>query len=129
MLSLYDNIIPDGEIMKNILGIKKAAKERGITLVAIARKLHMHRSNISAIASGARGVSLSILKKISHILDCSLDELIFPSNTPGIFKNKDAQDAMAAIERKNYDGIDKTWVNRVMIAYHSHYGLAKRVSK
>lgn len=129
MLSLYDNIVAGGEVMKNVLGIKKVAEERGITLVTIARKLHMHRSNISAIASGARGASLSILKKISRILDCSLDELVFPDMGPSIFKSKRIQDTIDAIERKNYDGIDKTWVNRVIIAHHSHYRLAKRVSK
>ena len=129
MLSLYDNIIIEGEIVKNVLGIKKAAKERGVTLAIIARKLHMHRSNMSAIASGARGVSLDILKKISRILDSSLDELIFTGNSPSIFRDRNTQNMLDVIERKNHDGADKTWVNRVIIAHHRHYKHAKRVSE
>ena len=56
----------DKAVMKLVLRIKEAAKERGITLSSIAVKLGIHRSNMSAIASGARGASLKTLKKISQ---------------------------------------------------------------
>ena len=89
MLSLYDNIaMEDKAVMKLVLRIKEAAKERGITLSSIARKLGIHRSNMSAVASGSRGASLKTLKRISQILDCSIDELIEPKSTPLFLKTK-----------------------------------------
>lgn len=114
-------------MIKKALGIKKAAQERGMTLASIAAKLHMHRANISAIAAGARGVSLNILKKISRIIDCSLDELVFSDEQPRIFKDRKVQAALRAIEQKNKDGTDKTWVHKIMIAYRQHYRIARRV--
>ena len=114
-------------MLKKALGIKKAAQERGVTLASIAAKLHMHRANLSAIAAGARGVSLNVLRKISRILDCSLDELIFSAEQPRIFKDKKVQAALRAIEQKNKDGTDKTWVHNITIAYRQHYKTARRV--
>ncbi|MFC1699254.1 helix-turn-helix transcriptional regulator [Candidatus Omnitrophota bacterium] len=122
MITLYRSRI----VMKKALGIKKAAQERGVTLASIAAKLHMHRANMSAIASGARGVSLNILKKISRILDCSLDELVFPNERPHIFKDKRLQAKLKAIEQKNKDGVDKTWVHNIMIAHRQHFKTARR---
>ena len=113
--------------MENTLRIKKDAQERGMTLVSIARKLGICRSNMSAIASGGRGVSLYILKKISHILDCSLDELIASNEHPRIFRNKKLQEMLHTIEQKNTDGIDKTWVSNIMIASSQHYKAARRI--
>ena len=57
-------------MMKNrptSLNIKQIVKERGMSLAYLASKLGIQRSNMSAIASGDRGVSLGVLKKISKI--------------------------------------------------------------
>jgi len=113
------------EIMGEGLRIKGAAKERGVTLSSLAKQLGIHRSNMSAMASGTRGVSLKVLKKISRILDCSIDELILPADMP-VFKSQRMQFVLDEIQRRNYDGIDKTWVNRLMLAQVKHYKNAKR---
>ena len=63
MITLYRI---EESIMRKRLRIKEAAKERGVTLSSIAKKLGIYRSNMSAIASGARGTSLKILRKIKH---------------------------------------------------------------
>jgi len=108
------------------LRIKEAAGERGITLSSMARKLGIHRSNMSAIASGSRGASLKTLKKISRILDCDIDELIEPRKQGLIFKNRKLESALNDIERTNYDGIDKSWVDRLMLAQRMHYGAVRK---
>ncbi len=109
-----------------ILRLKEAAKERALTLTSIAQKLGMHRANMSAIASGSRGVSLKMLNKISNILDMSLDELVYPQEGPRVFKSRMAETALHHIENINYDGVDKTWVDRVMLAQKTHYSKARK---
>ena len=112
--------------MKRGFRIKEAARERGMTLSGIAGRLGIPRSNMSAIASGARGVSLKVLYEISRILDCGIDELILQENEQAVFKDRRAESALEMVERSNFDGIDKTWVNRVMLAQNAHYSAAKR---
>jgi len=112
--------------MRRGLRIKEIAKERGMTLSSIAKELDMPRSNISAIASGTRGVSLKALQKISRVLDCSLDELVLPGEYDSVFKDKRVQALLDIMESRNYDGIDKTWVDRVMLAQKVHYLAAGR---
>jgi transcriptional regulator with XRE-family HTH domain len=106
--------------MKNALNIKGAARQRGFTLSALAKRLGMARSNMSAIAGGARGISMGKLKKISDILYCDICELSAKEENP-IFKNKRIELALTAIEEGNYDGIDKAWVGRLMYAHSAHY--------
>jgi len=115
--------------MKREVMIKGVARERAMTLLGIAKKLGIYRSNMSAIASGSRGVSLDVLKKICYILDCGLDEIVFPAREPVVFKNKMIQAKLDSLERVNYDGIDKTWVNKVILASWGHFKQAKKVSK
>ena len=112
--------------MKKGFRIKDIAKERGMTLSEVARKLKMSRSNMSAIASGARGVSLKALHRISDILDCSVEELFLPKESRPVFKDKKTQALLNAVEGQNYDGIDKTWVDNVMLAQKTHYGSINR---
>ncbi len=112
--------------MKIQFCIKEIAKERGITLSKIAKELRMPLSNMSAIASGRRGVSLRVLNKVSTILDCDIEELFLIKEDRPVFKNKNTQALLKATEGENYDGIDKTWVNRVMLAQKAHYGLLYR---
>lgn len=107
--------------------IKEAAKERGITLSGIARALGMHRSNMSAIASGARGASLKLLNRICRILNCGIDELIISESRSPVFKDRRAQLLLKELEGPNTDGTDKTWVNRIMLAHNTHYKAAKRL--
>ena len=108
------------------LRIKEAARERGLTLAYMAGRLGIHRSNMSAIASGARGVSLQTLRKIGLILDAGLDEFIMPEERRGLFKTRSLEAALDTIEMRNYDGIDKSWVDRVMLAHRAHYRKARR---
>jgi DNA-binding Xre family transcriptional regulator len=128
MLSLYDNIYMEAKTtMKENLRIKDAAKERGITLNMLAGALGIHRCNMSAIAAGARGLSLKTLKAISSILDCGLDELVYTGINEAVFKDKKTQSLLDNIERRNYDGIDKTWVNSLMSAQRAHYLINRRL--
>ena len=112
--------------MKRTFRIKDVAKERGMTLSEVARKLGMPRSNMSAIASGSRGVSLEVLYRISNILDCGIEELFLPKEDQPVFKNKKTQALLDAVEDQNYDGIDKTWVDNIMLAQKMHYGSINR---
>lgn len=114
--------------MKRVLRIKERAKERGVALSGIAKKLGIHRSNMSAIASGSRGVSLKMLEKISRILQCSIDDLIGQKKHPPIFRKKNLEVLLSDIEKANYDGIDKTWVDRLMFAQKMHYKTARRTT-
>lgn len=112
--------------MKCVFRIKEVAKARGITLSSIAKKLGMPRSNMSAIASGARGVSLKVLVKIGDILGCGIDELIDQRTHVRAYKDDMLNRMIKAIEDENYNGIDKTWVNRLMVAQRRHYGSIDR---
>jgi transcriptional regulator with XRE-family HTH domain len=111
---------------QNSLNIRQIAKARGISLASIAGRLGIARSNLSAIASGDRGVSLAMLKKISVLLACSLGELFFGGTEPRVFKDKRSSERLDDILAENYDGIDKTWTHHVMLAHHLHYRSAKR---
>ena len=107
--------------MKNRLNIKKIAKERGMTLVEVARKMGIYRSNMSAIASGARGISLDMLKKMCLILDCSIDELVKEHKEPTVFVQNEVQNELEKIDKSSNNGADKTWVNLLMLATMNHY--------
>lgn len=112
--------------MKIVFRIKEAAKERAITLTSIAGKLHIKRSNMSAIASGKRGVSLYILKKISDILGCAIDELIIQEKPAPVFKNKKTEAVLRKIEEQNFDGMDKSWLHNLALAQAAHYKAARK---
>jgi len=112
--------------MKRRFRIKDIAKERGMTLSEVAKKLGIPRSNMSAIASGSRGVSLEALYRISGILDCGIEELFSPKPDQPVFKDKKTQVLLKMVEDQNYDGIDKTWVDNIMLAQKTHYGSINR---
>lgn len=101
--------------------IKVIAKENGMTLTELGRKLGIPRSNMSAIASGSRGVSLQVLLKILRILDCDIDDLYANDVETNAFKDKNLQACLEKIENAHYNGQDKTWVHRVMLAQNIHY--------
>lgn len=108
--------------------IKEAARDRGITLAEISNELGVYRANLSAIASGSRGVSLKVLNKICHILDISLDELIEPEERRLFSGDGDLEAVLGNLEKRNYDGMDKSWVNRLMLARTTHYRRARRTA-
>lgn len=109
------------------LRIKEIAREKGMTLISIARAIGITRFNMSAIASGARGVSLKVLLKIARILDCTVDELIVNRERIVLFRNKAIRSVVELLERRSFQGQDKTWVHRVMLARHAHYRVRKRI--
>jgi len=115
--------------MKNLAAIKILAKERAVTLMSIAKKLGTYRSNISAIASGKRGVSLDMLIRIGHILDCGLDELVSLSGKSNVYKNKMLEGRIDKIIEANYNGTDKTWVDNIALAGLRHFSNARRIIK
>ena len=108
------------------LKIKEAAKDRGITLAKISNELGIYRANLSAIASGSRGVSLKVLNKICRILDISMDELIEPEERRLFSGDGALEAALGDIENRNYDGMDKSWVDRLMLARTPHYRRARK---
>lgn len=109
-----------------IFRLKETASERALTLTDIAKKLGIHRANMSAIASGTRGTSLKMLNKISRILDISLDDLVGGEERRLLFKSEKLEEALDNIERSNYDGIDKSWVDQLMLAQKMHYKKARK---
>ena len=112
--------------MEKRLRIKEIVKERGMTLMGLAQELGIYRSNMSAIASGSRGISLDMLTKMSSILDCSIDELVTARKEPAVFLNKKMQIELDLVEKANHDGAEKTWVNMIMLAGLNHYMKAKK---
>ena len=109
-----------------MLKLKEIARERGVTLSAIARHFKMHRSNMSAIAAGERGVSLRFLRRLCAYLSCGMDELVGDAQEMTVFKETAAEAALRAREAGNFDGMDKTWVNQLMLGQRVHYGRAKK---
>ena len=107
--------------------IKQIAKENGMTLSAIARALGITRFNMSAIASGARGVSLKQLLRIAHILGCSIDEIIAGNEDIPVYRNKKIQSLLQAREQNGCCGQDKSWVHAVALAHKRHYGAGERI--
>jgi len=109
------------------LNLKMLAGERGMSLSFIAKKLGIYPSNMSAIASARRGVSLSVLRQIAGLLDCSLDELTGRREATAVFRNKTADLRVKEIQNSNFNGMDKKWVDHVMLAHIHHYRAAKRM--
>lgn len=102
--------------------IKEYAHEQGMRLGDLARRLKMPLSNLSAIASGRRSVSLGLLSRIAELLKCQVSELF--EKTPeakGIYRDESMNEEILKIAEQNYSGIEKGWVHRVMFAHHNHY--------
>jgi len=120
-LSIYDNIT-----LEVLMGfcIKEYAFEQGMRLGDVARKLRMPLSNLSAVASGRRSVSLRLLNRIAGILGCSVPELFEKKKSVGVFKDPELNKRIFLLEHANYLGRDKTWVHHLMLAQRTHYGRA-----
>jgi len=109
--------------------IREIARERGMTLSSVAKKINIHRSNMSAIASGARGVSLRQLQAMGEYLGCGLDELLSADSPGVVFKDSRSESRVLAIEGKNFDGSEKTWVHNLMVSWMTHYRKAARAER
>ena len=120
MLSLYDNIYLEGKSVSVQFNIREVCRERGITLSYLAKGLGIHRSNMSAIASGARGVSFNVLQKICTILNCGIDEIIIMKPHKPVYEGE-AFKSMIKKEQECFDGQDKTWVHKLMLSQKAHY--------
>ena len=90
-------------------------------LSEIAKRLRMPLSNLSAINSGSRSVSIRLLSRIAELLNCSAPELFEESESSGIFRQLGLDQEIARIEMSNPMGTDKAWVHRLMLANRDHY--------
>jgi transcriptional regulator with XRE-family HTH domain len=89
----------------------------------VARKLRMPLSNLSAVASGRRSVSLGLLSRIARILGCTIPELFEETGTgqPSAFKSDPLGRAVRQIEEANPLGIEKGWTHRLALAWERHF--------
>ena len=87
--------------------IKEYAQEQGMRLGELARRLRMPLSNLSAIASGQRSVSIQLLSRIAKLLNCRVSELFVEKViTDVIYRNDDANREILKIAEQNYPGIE-----------------------
>ena len=106
--------------------IKECAHEQGLRLGEIARKLRIPLSNLSAINSGSRSVSLRLLARIAKLLNSSVADLLDEPAGSVAFKTPGLGRVVTRIEGENPFGTDKAWVHRVMLAQRGHYGRVVR---
>jgi len=118
-LSLYDNIVA-GENMR--FRIKEYALEQGLKLGDVAGKLRIPLSNLSAINSGSRSVSLRLLGRIANLLGCEVADLFDESEAVTVFRSPGVDRAVTRVEEGSCFGADKAWVHRIMLARQEHYG-------
>lgn len=91
----------------------------------VAKKLGFYLSNLSAMDSGRRAISLKRLAKIAAFLHCSIGDLIVNSGgEKKIFREEVLNDLLERIEASQEDGTDKSWVPKVMLAQKRHYAQA-----
>lgn len=102
--------------------ITEAARQRGLTAAEVSRKLKLFPSNISAMDSGRRFVSLYLLERIANVLGCNVSELIETKKTdkPKLFPAH-LMKRLKEIEDRQEDGSDKTWTHRTLLAWQRHY--------
>ncbi len=106
--------------------VKEEAALRGMTLTEVAKKVGFYLSNLSAMDSGKRTISLKRLAKIAAFLHCSVGDLILNSKEEKkIFREVALNDLLEQIESSHEDGTDKSWVPKVMMAQKRHYAKAR----
>ncbi len=102
--------------------ITHMARERGLTAAEVARRLHLYRSNISAMDAGRRSVSLRTLSRIAQMLACQPGELLdTPDIDTPLFNRPVLVAQLEARQRALADGADRSWVHTVMLAWQRHY--------
>ena len=58
------------------MNIKAHREQKHMTQLELARNVEVTQSTISQFETGAREPSLVILKKISELFNCTIDELV-----------------------------------------------------
>ena len=103
--------------------ITAVARARGSTAAAVARRLGLYPSNISAMDAGTRAVSLRALARIAQVLDCGVADLIETdrgTNQP-LFQQRGLSDRLRARELAVVEGAERGWMHSVMLAWQRHY--------
>lgn len=59
-----------------MLELKKFRKKQNLTQKELAQRLNVCPNTISQYETGDREPNLSVLKRMSNVLKCSLDELV-----------------------------------------------------
>jgi len=103
--------------------ITQIAHERGWTASEVARRVGFYRSNISAMDSGNRPVSIKALTKIAALLGVSTGELMerISSNDQNPFKQARHARTLHNRDMGTQNGAQKAWVNANMLAWQRHY--------
>ena len=101
--------------------IKEYAQEQGLRLGELARKLRMPLSNLSALASGRRSVSLLLLSRIAVVLNCEVSELFDNEGVADVYPAERLNARIQQLERENHLGNDKGWTHRLSFHLQSHY--------
>ncbi|MBI2871463.1 MAG: helix-turn-helix transcriptional regulator [Candidatus Omnitrophica bacterium] len=104
--------------------ITQVARERGWTASQVARSLGLYRSNVSAMDSGKRSVSLHALAKLAAFLGVSPSDLLenVPAEAGSLSKQPELLGRVRARDLDSPDGAEKTWVHRTLLAWQRHYG-------
>jgi len=78
--------------------IKEYAFEQGLKLGDVAGKLRIPLSNLSAINSGSRSVSLRLLGRIANLLGCEVADLFDESEAVTVFRSPGVDRAVTRME-------------------------------
>lgn len=107
--------------------IREVAASRGITLSEVAQKLGLYLSNLSSMDAGRRSVSLKQLSRIAEFLHCGVGDLLVSSEkNMAPFRDKRLNEQIERLEKANKDGVDKSWVPKVMVSLNAHYARSRR---
>lgn len=103
--------------------MRDVARERGFTAAELARRLGLHRSNLSAMDAGTRSVSLQALGRLSKALACSPGELLELTWGAGgpVFRQAALNRRLEAREAGAADGSERRWAHAALLAWQRHY--------
>jgi DNA-binding Xre family transcriptional regulator len=94
-----------------------------MTAAEIARRLGLHRSNLSAADAGRRALSLKALSRIADVLACTPGELVERAEAAAhpVFRPARVNARLAARDAALADGAERAWVHAVALAWQRHY--------